>query len=347
MVLKKISFLHFRNFGEATFYFNPFLTIIIGPNSVGKTNLLEGVYFLCHGSGFRERSQEELINSMMDKCTVEAIFGDGKSNLDLRILLDKTIQFSKVYFVNRIKKRFLDYSTLSPFVAIFSPNFIYVIDGQPSDRRDFFDRIIGSVDIEYKKRLANYENCLKKRNKLLEVEKNIDKLKEELVFWDNYLIDHASYIVKKRWEFVNFLKNNKKLDSKTFSLDYQPNEISPHRFAETFEKQLYTRKTLVGPQRDIYEIYIGEEENKKNVHKFGSRSEQRLSLFWILLNEIKLIQEVTKQRPILLLDDIFSELDSINKALILKLIKNYQTIITTIDPNVIDLIDTPHTIIEL
>lgn len=347
MILKKISLLHFRNFENNTFYFNPFLTIIAGPNSVGKTNLLEAIFFVGRGSGFREHNQEELINSQKDKADVAAQFGDGGDFIDLRIILDKTPFLNKVCFVNRIKKRIFDYNNFSPQMAIFSPHFISVIDGQPADRRDFIDRILSSIDIEYKKRLINYKRCLKKRNKLLEREKNISVLKEQLVFWDNYLIDNANSLVKKRQEFTDFLNNNKKLDSKVFTLDYQPSEISPKRLAETFEKQLYIKKTLVGPQRDNYEIYIGEEENRKNVHKFGSRSEQRLALFWLLLNEIKLIQEVSKQRPILLLDDVFSELDILNKALILKLIKKYQTVITTINLNVIDLIDSPHTIIKL
>ncbi|HLL61381.1 MAG TPA: hypothetical protein VK338_06710, partial [Candidatus Nitrosocosmicus sp.] len=114
------------------------------------------------------------------------------------------------------------------------------------------------------------------------------------------------------------------------------------------------RRTVVGPQRDSYEIFMnnpaskpGETSDSKNVHKYGSRSEQRLALFWIVLNEIKLYEEYLKQKPVILLDDIFSELDESNKSLVLNLISDYQTIVTTTEDKILELTDVPNTVIKL
>lgn len=347
MTLKTISLNNFRNFPAAQFNFDRNLTIIAGHNSLGKTNLLESIYCLCYGTGFREHVQDELMTTGENQTNIEGHFDHNGQPHVFQIALVKQATLTKAYFVDRIKKRLFDYGKFTPKVAIFSPSFLSVIDGQPSDRRNFIDRILGSVDIVYKKKLINYETALRKRNKLLEREKNITNLKVELVFWDEYLIQEAAYIVQKRHEFAHMLNSNQRLDSKTFSLQYTPNEISEKRFAETFDKQFLIKKTLIGPQRDTYEIAIGEGSDKKSVHSFGSRSEQRLALFWLLLNELKIIEVTLHEKPLLLLDDVFSELDSVNKLLILKLIKDYQTIVTTVDLDIDDLMDSSHTIIRL
>lgn len=348
MILKKLAVKSFRNFEDAAFYFNPFLSIIVGKNSVGKTNLLESIYFITTGSGFRESRQDELVMSGKNKCEVEAEFGFDEEKLQFRIIIDTTRPHPKIYQVNKVKKRQFDYLAATAKVSIFSPSFLYVIDGTPSERRDFFDRTLGSLDLEYKKRLTNYESGLRRRNKILEGAEDKDLLSKELDFWDDYLIKQGHYLVSKRHEFANYLNHNKHLDSKSFQLHYIPNELSKERFGESFEKQWFVRKTLIGPHRDEYEIFIEYDTKEvQNIHKFGSRSEQRLALLWLLLNEIKLLQETYKQRPLLLLDDIFSELDVTNKSLVLNLIKEYQTVITTTDPFIEELIHMPHSIITL
>lgn len=351
MILKKISVTNFRNFNDSVFYFNPFLTIIIGKNSVGKTNLLEAIYFSLKGRGFREEKEEELISYDKIRAEVQTELVEKEEKIQLKTTIEKNEPpvsgVKKNYFIDKLRKQFYQYVLQALSVVIFSPSFIYVVEGEPKDRRNYFDTIISSFDIEYKKRLINYESALRKRNKILELEKNIEKLKEELGFWDDYLMEQADYIAKKRQELTDFINKHKQLDSKSFFIDYFKNELSRETLDKTFKKQLLLKKTLVGPQRDDFIINIGTPSGFKNIHKFGSRSEQRLALFWLVLNEINLYQEILKKRPLVLLDDIFSELDITNKALVLKLIKKYQTIITTTQQDILNLIDMPHTIINL
>ena len=348
MLLKSISLTNFRNFASDTFYFNPFLTVIVGNNAVGKTNLIEAIYFLLHGSGFRESKKDELFMTNKTHLNTEAEFTQEDEKNIYRIVFEKRDNaiFSALA-INKTKKRLYDYINLCPNAVIFSPFLIYTIDGQPADRRELIDKILSKLDIEYKKHLNNYETALKKRNKLLEYEKNLEKLKDALTFWDGYLITEAKYIQVKREALAKFFNENSQLDNKKFNIEYLPNIISHETLTDTFEKQLYVKKTLVGPQRDDFQIYLMKDKQKLNVHHFGSRSEQRLALFWWIINQIKLIEQTKKEKPILLLDDIFSELDLHNKALILKLITQYQTVVTTTESHLEDIIEFPHTIIKL
>ena len=253
----------------------------------------------------------------------------------------------KTFLINKTKKRFFNYIQLVPPVGIFSPSFMYLIDGQPSQRRHFVDRILSKIDADYRHRLANYETGLRKRNKLIQKAPSMDELKDQLPFWDHYLVEQANYIVSQRLFFEKYFNDNKNVDNKSFSINYVSNEISFKTLAETMEKQFFLKKTLVGPQRDEFNIFLETGEEKKNIHKFGSRSEQRLSLLWMVMLEIKLYHDKLLRRPLLLLDDIFSELDIENRALILRLIKNHQTIITTTDKQIADLLEVPYSLIEL
>lgn len=348
MRLRQISIRNFRSFIHATFYFNPFLTIIIGKNSVGKTNLLEAIYCGFLGYGFREEKEEELIYYDKLRADIQLELVEGEEKIHRRLIIEKsTSGIKKTYFINKIKKKSHQFFLESLPVIVFSPNFLEIIVGEPAKRRKYFDDTIGFFDNEYKKRLINYENGLRKRNKILEKETEIKKLKDQLEFWDNYLINQAEYLAKKRSELVDFFNNHQRLNEKIFVIHYLKNELSFKTLKETFEKQFLLKKTLVGPQRDDFQILIQTNKIFKDVSKFGSRSEQRLAFFWLLINQINLYQEELKKKPIVLLDDVFSELDFENKKLILKLIKNYQTIITSTQRDILDLIEIPYTIINL
>lgn len=334
---------HFRNFKQSIFLFNPFLTIVAGRNSVGKTNLLEALFFGLRGHGFREEKDRELIHTKAFTATVALESKEGNESNTQKIILSSTPTITKQCLFNKIKKRLHEYSVHSMPAIVFSPSFLYVIDGQMHERRVFFDRMINHMSKTYKRRLGFYEQALRKRNKLLEKIADVDRLKEQLVFWDDYLIQEAHYISEKRKEIIDFLNKYPLLDHTHFKIIYHKNEISKKTLLDTFEKQRLIRKTLVGPQRDIYELYI----DGKNVHKYGSRSEQRLTLFWIVMNEMRVYEEKLKQKSVVLLDDIFSELDIKNKSLVIDIVKNHQTIISTIDEDYVDHLPFEKTLIHL
>lgn len=344
MILKSISFHNFRNFDKKQFKIDPYLTAIFGDNAKGKTNLLEGIYFILKGEGFRESREEQLIKFIEKNGYVDAKLEDGltKDISNLRIDLAITdFGLNKTYFLEKTKKGRHSYlKDLIP-VVLFSPEQIEIIDRTMSFRREYFDKFLSGKDFEYKKRLTNYNQALRKRNKILERGFNIQNLKQELDFWNQYLINQGLYLIKKRKEYIQYLNSNKNIDSKEFSIDYRENKLSLDRFNEYHNKELLIKKTLIGPHRDEYHIFMVSNKSslKKNIHMYGSRSEQRLGLVWLKINELKYLEDFFKKKPILLLDDIFSELDHNNQKLIFNLIGNYQTVITSTEEKLTKLIN--------
>ncbi len=333
MLLKKIRLVNFRNFFEKTFSFDEKMTLIVGRNSLGKTNLLEAVYFLTNGVGFRESKEEELLNFNKKEGLVEGVIAEG--NIDfyfsVKISIDQTF-LKKRFFIDKKEKKYNQYVFNQLKTVLFSPDQINIITGSPSLRREYFDKLISAFDFEYKKKLNNYLSALKKRNKILETKFNDINLDEELDFWNNYLIKEGNYLTQKRQEYVNFLNQNPTIDSKNFSIIYYKNEINKQAFLEKKEEEKRLRKTLIGPQKDDFSILILEKNQKKDVAKFGSRSEQRLAIFWLKINEIKYLENFFKKKPVVLLDDIFSELDEENQKIIFPLLYSHQTIASSIKP---------------
>jgi len=344
MILQEIILKNFRNLEEKKFSFSPSLTLIVGENAEGKTNLLEAIHFICNGTGFRETKENELVNLNKNSATVEAKLKTGDMVLNFKISLrKKELLMEKVFFINKARKRNFDYRKDSAFAVLFAPQQIEILTDSPDIRRKYLDRLISFFDFEYKKRLTNYESALRKRNKLLEILGDINKLKEELLFWDDYLEEQADYITAKRLGYIDFLNSHPDLENKHFRIEYLKNEISKQRFDEVFEKELLLRRTLIGPQKDDFKIYLKD----KDLHSYGSRSEQRLAIFWLKINEINFYEQNFKSKPILLLDDIFSELDEKNKKLVFDLIKKYQTILTMTETEMIHLPHAPKTLIKL
>jgi DNA replication and repair protein RecF len=353
MLLRQIALNHFRNFGKVDFTFNPLLTVIIGPNARGKTNLLEAIYFITNGYGFRESKEEELINLEANDCFVEGNFVLAEDSFNFRINLVKNRRpegdrpsVEKVYFINNTKQKYSQYLKEQTKAILFSPEQIAIITNSPDARRDYFNRLLSGYDWEYKKRLGNLENALRRRNKILESVYDEQKLLEELAFWDDYLENQANYITKKREEYIDYLNQHPELEEKEFRIEYVKNILTKERFLEVFEQEKRWHRTLIGPQKDDFQVYL-KNKHDKNIHHFGSRSEQRLAIMWLKINEVKYYEENFKHKPILLLDDIFSELDAHNKKLVLNLVKKYQTVSTTTEKEVIPLIEVPQTIIKL
>lgn len=347
MILKKLILLNFRNFKKQEFIFDPHLTIIAGENSMGKTNLLEAIYFVLKGAGFREEKEEELINLSEGQSRAAAVFEEnGTKNIfeiDIKKSDGKTI---KAFFVDRTAKRFFLYKKELPSLVLFTPDQINIIKGAPSLRREYFNDVLGDRDLDYKKRLNNFENALRRRNRILEKHTSPASLQEELRFWNEYLESESQYITKTREKYVDYLNENQRLDSKIFSIFYRKNEFNQKRLASVFEKEMILRKTLVGPQKDDFVITIKDEKSEKDVHRYGSRSEERLAVFWLKINELKYL-EGRGEKPILLLDDIFSELDEHNKKIVLHLINKYQTIASTTEKEFLKEIKTDKQIISL
>jgi DNA replication and repair protein RecF len=345
MYIREIHFKNFRNLEDSKFKLNQKLTIVIGENSRGKTNLLEGIYFLINGTGFREAKEEELINyDSQDIAQVEGIYSINNDSISFSVKFSKKNDLiEKNFYINKTKKNYRDYVLSNLKSILFEPSQIEIIIGGPDKRRDYFNKIISSFDFEYRKKLKDYEQALRRRNKILEKFTSLERLKEELKFWNDYLEKHAAYITSQREQYLSYLNKHSKVESKNFSISYLKSELTAKNLEANFEKEIRWRRTLVGPQKDDFQINI----EGKNVHAFGSRSQQRLAILWLKLNEINFYEEKFRRKPILLFDDIFSELDVKNRKLVLHLIKKYQTIATTTDEHVLNLVEVPKSEITL
>lgn len=319
---------NFRSFQKKDIELDPRISILLGNNAVGKTNILESIYFICTGKGLKDDKQEELLYFDTNQARVKALFDDNGSETLRRIVLKIENHVKKAYFVDRSKKLLQHYTTYTPPVVVFAPGRMNIIDGPASTRRNYIDKILSKIDIEYKKRLKNYTSAMRKRNKILEKATSQQKLREDLEFWDDYLIEQANYIYEKRNWFTDFVNSETHVDTHTFRLIYTKNFITKERLEDIFMKQFYQKRTLIGPHRDDFTIMM-KKDSDINVHTYGSRGEQRLALMWLLLQEIEIYTKEINQKPIILLDDIFSELDEANKKLISDVIHNYQTVITS------------------
>lgn len=355
MLLKQILLKNFRNFSLEKFNFNPFLTIIVGENAKGKTNILEAIHLIIKGIGFRESRESELIRFEAKSSEVVGIFSLEDENFVYQIFIVKNSNregtnntgVKKIFSINKSKKTFSNYIKETASLVLFQPEQIEIITGSPEKRRNFFDKLVGSFDPEYKKRLVNYEAALRKRNKILEIYKDSSRLKEKLSFWDDYLEENGSYLTERRQGYINFLNKNNQIDNKQFLIYYLKNEFNRRRLNEFSHLEQRFRKTVIGPQKDDFQLFQVQKSQKKNIHLFGSRSEQRLAVFWLKFNEIKYFEENLKSKPLLLLDDIFSELDIRNKKLVIDLVKKYQTLVTTTEIKLIELADIPKSIVKL
>lgn len=348
MHLTHISCTHFRNFSKREFDFAKPFTFITGENARGKTNLLEAIHFITMGEGFRDSKEEELIEIGYEEGSVRAEFEVGGKTLSFHIFLKKSSEGSveKTYAVNKAKKKHSQYLTLSTRSVLFSPDQMLIMSGAPDYRRRYLDRVIVGFDQEYRKRLINYESALRRRNKILEHHVSIASLKEELSFWDVYLTEQAAYITQARENYIDFLNRYPSIEKREFAVSYIKNRLTLDILEKEFERERRYRRTLVGPQKDDFVV-----SQKKgtfiNLHHFGSRSEQRLAVYWLKLMEARAYEEKQKVRPLLLLDDIFSELDAHNKQLTVETIHHYQTVMTTAEPETVGLAKKSKNVIRL
>ena len=181
--------------------------------------------------------------------------------------------------------------------------------------------------------MLDYTKALKQRNKLLEIIKETGSGREQLEFWTNFLIKEGQIIQNERQRFFDFLNENiislnEKLELKDFEIQfkYLKNEISKTNFEVYESKEFMLGTTLIGPHKDDFEIFL----NRTDVSQFGSRGQQRMTLTALKILELDFIFQTTNEKPILLLDDIFSELDEKHKNAVLKLVNEQQTIITSV-----------------
>ena len=351
MVLQSLSLQNFRSYKRAAFTFSPETTFIIGENTAGKSNLIEAISFLSRGKSFRAEKELHVIRFGADIARVQGkVNGEDALQLETVFALLPTeigeSFFQKRYLVNGLPKRRVDFAGQLPSV-LFTPEDLEIIIASPSIRRNFLDAVLEQVDREYRIALTAYTKAIRQRNALLELVRETGQRRaEQFNYWDTLLIQNGQLITRKREALIEFVNTQKK-DFIAFEISYDSSRISPERLLQYKEAEVAAAATLVGPHRDDFSVHINVGKEKKDVRLFGSRGQQRLVILQLKLLQLTFIEEHLGTRPLLLLDDIFSELDNHHIAHVLGLIGKQQTIITTTHEEFITNKEKETTVIEL
>ena len=355
MLILKISLSSFRNFKDKTIKFSPKINVIVGPNASGKTNILESIFILSTGKSFHARIEEEMINYSNELARVGGSIvteEEGKPvGTNLEVVLtrgeitvganpEKTSKVTKKrLLVNGVGKRLIDFAGCLRIV-LFGPWDLELVTEEPSKRRRFLDTVLSQVDREYRRASLSYEKGLRQRNRLLWRIREEGISRTQLLFWNHLLIKNGDYISNKREEFINYVNLTKPLDKQIYSLEYDRSAISETRLEQYANEEIAAASTLVGPHRDDFVFKITNHKSRITRHRelarYGSRGEQRMGILWLKLAELSFIEKESGDKPVLLLDDIFSELDHEHRDFVNKASQNQQTIITTADPHFIE-----------
>lgn len=333
MLLRSIHLQDFRSYKMKKFKFSSGITLVVGPNTSGKTNLLEAIYLLATGRSFRAGIEREMISYGKEIARVKGkVKGEEVEDLEIVLTVGQIGEErtpKKRYLVNGVGKRMVDF--VGQFrCVLFGPEDLEIIINSPSIRRGYLDGVLEQVDRDYRRASLSYQKGLRQRNKLLEQIREQGRPRSVLFFWDKLLIENGEVVTQKRKEFIDFVNQEPDYFGK-LNLRYDKSVISPQRLEKYAKEEVAAGMTLVGPHRDDFAVQI----EKRDLHAFGSRGEQRTAVFSLKLAELEFVAQKTGERPVLLLDDILSELDQAHRAKIFEVIPKQQTIITTTDLSLI------------
>ncbi|MGI8420186.1 MAG: DNA replication/repair protein RecF [Candidatus Levyibacteriota bacterium] len=332
MILRSLSLQNFRNYAKAHFTFDPQLTVVVGPNASGKTNLVEAIGILSVGKSFRTSKEKQLIAFEKLVTHIEGEIGDEDEAETIHITISVSPQgmLQKRYLINGVSKRRSSLVGLLPIV-LFTPLDLDIVSGQPGSKRRFLDEILEQTDQEYADALMTYQKALRQRNALLEVVQATGRRDtDRFAYWDNLLITNGQFVTEKREEFIRYINLFEK-HLFPFTLVYDKSLMSEERLLQYKTAEVGSGMTLVGPQRDdiIIQSMHPVSREFEDVKYFCSRGQQRLVTLELKNAQISYLKEQLHVQPLLVLDDIFSELDSAHISYVLQMTHDYQTIITT------------------
>lgn len=332
MYIKTISLYNFRNYDDLHIELSPKLNIIYGNNAQGKTNILESIYMCAMGRSPKAQKDKEIIK--LDKKEAHIRIYASKKGLENKIDVHLKKEAKKGIAVNGIPIKKLNELFGVIYVVIFSPEDLQLIKSGPSERRRFIDMELCQLNSIYYYDLQQYCKVLKQRNNLLKRLSKEPSWNDTLFIWDKQLVFYGKRVIRARDEFIKRLNDISSQihaditnNSEIMNLKYIPNiKESEFEFKlnRNLEKDLILKSTSVGPHKDELQFFI----NNQDVKIYGSQGQQRTTALSVKLAEIKLIEEETSIKPVLLLDDVLSELDESRQSYLLKNINNLQTILT-------------------
>ena len=348
MIIKNIEIKNFRNYPKLNLEFGKNINIVYGDNGVGKTNLLESVYVLAFSKSHRFFNQNNLIKEGEESSLIRGTI-ENKIPYKLEVLLNKSKKQVKID--SHIIKKISDYIDKTNIVVFYTED-LDLIKGIPTIRRKYLDISLMQISVNYYNALNDFNKLLKSRNEYL---KQISEgVKVDFNYFDvltDYFINKSVFIYQMRHKFIQRINEicpsiYQKITGKTgFKIVYKPVitfdsydndylfKTLKKSLEENLEKEIKFKATLYGPHRDDFDFFL----QNQNLKNFGSQGQQRVAVIALKLSEIELLKDYKQTNPIVLLDDVFSELDNKKKEGLLSYIdRDIQVIITTTDLNSID-----------
>lgn len=332
MLIRSIELKNFRNYGELQISFDTATNILFGDNAQGKTNILESAYVSATTKSHKGSRDKEMIRFGEDEAHIRTLVSKNEQDFQIDIHLKKNR--AKGIAINQIpiKKASELFGILN--IVFFSPEDLNIIKNGPTERRRFLDLELCQLDKIYLSDLTAYNKVLKQRNTLLKDMVFRPELKDTLSIWDEQLVEYGKRIIRRRQVFVDDLRevvqeihSNLSGNRELLTLRYEPNVESIFFEDELFHASERDRKlcqTSVGPHRDDISFLIGDVD----IRKYGSQGQQRTAALSLKMSEIELVKRSISDTPVLLLDDVLSELDSNRQNYLLNSIHDIQTIIT-------------------
>lgn len=332
MIIKSLELADFRNYDSLHIEFSEGTNILYGDNAQGKTNILEAIYLSAITKSHKGSKDRDIVNFDKEEAHIRTYL--EKDGVETRVDMHLRKNKSKGIAIDgqKIKKAAELIGLLN--VVFFSPEDLSIIKNGPAERRRFVDMELCQLDQFYLYNLNHYNKIVNQRNKLLKDMYFNPSLRDTLNIWDSQLISFGSKIIERRKLFVEqlneiILEIHRKLSGgkEDLMIRYEP-DVMIEDYDNTLnmnqEKDIKLKQTSTGPHRDDFCFTVG----NIDIRKFGSQGQQRTAALSLKLSEIELVKKITKENPVLLLDDVLSELDSNRQNYLLSTIGDIQTIIT-------------------
>ena len=333
MQIKKLGLRNFRNHSSLSFEFSNNLNVITGPNGVGKTNIVEAIYYLSLGRSFRAVEDNDLIKKNQDKAEITAAITEGELNRKIKIVISRT---GRTIAINGKSISKLSELAKCVNVILFQPKDVMLFSGPPRDRRNFLDISISKKSAIYFDYISRYEKVLKERNDLLKSEKVdqtlLDVTTELLVKLSGSIISYRQMYVKDINDILNKITRALTGNKGQLELKYYPfipydaefTENAKKAFKRAEESDFKHKQTSIGVHREDISISL----NGRDIATFGSQGENRIAVLALKLSPYFLIEDKDK-KPIIVLDDVMSELDHKHQERLIKFLKKFNQVFIT------------------
>ncbi len=335
MIISGLWLQHFRNISDHTWSFEPGLNIFTAHNGSGKSNLIEALALLSIGQSWRIKQTDELIewDEELGRVQAKIVLKDGEEKKLEQLFTHGLIQGKRtnkrLYRVNGVNRRASD-ATGQLLTVLFTPEDMELFQSGGGARRRLLDTLLDQVSVEYRRARKNYEKALRRRNSLLRSLREGEASRQDFFYWDRLLIENGAVIHDHRQDFLRWLDQQPGFKEE-YQIEYDHSIISEERLQKYERAEVSSGYTLVGPHKDDVIVRVLRGKEWRNIERFGSRGEQRLALAWWKLSEVRYLEEKREELPVLLLDDVFSELDEANQQLIEEAASRSQAIITTVE----------------